>query len=190
MRHLRQGFTRQKLKRPDNCKNACAALCVVWQDLSHSWASVIVSSGCPGFQWLKALNASNRSSRPAFSTMGKRLDSDRSALICPGARIALRDELPKYPHAGCVKVLSVEPASCVGAEPLLRAIYGHLGARGIEVGPLRKGVVIAPLSLATIVKGNPPWKDERTPTFQPPMASSTSFEELPRIAFPWPMGRA
>ena len=56
--------------------------------------SVIVSSGCPGFQWLKALNASNRSSRPAFSTMAKRLDSDRSALINPGPRIALRDELP------------------------------------------------------------------------------------------------
>ena len=33
--------------------------------------------------------------KAGFSTMVKRLESDRSALICPGARIALRDELPK-----------------------------------------------------------------------------------------------
>src|SRR5579863_2417529 len=131
--------------------------------------SAIVSSGCPGFQWLKALNASKRSSRPAFSTMAKFLDSDRSALISPGPRIALRDELPKSPHAGCVKVLSVEPAT--GSEQNhCWCDFGHLGAPGLKLA-LSAKVPLLPPSCPTMVKGIPPWKDERTPNFQPPMAS-------------------
>ena len=94
--------------------------------------SVIVSSGCPGFQWLKALNASNRSSKADFSTMAKLLDSDRSALISPGPRIALRDELPKSPYAGCVKVLSVEPATS-SEQNHCWCDLGHLGALGLKL---------------------------------------------------------
>ena len=73
----------------------------------------------------------------------------------------------------------------------MRERFMAAGRSGIEVGPLRKGVVGALISFAAIVKGNPPWKDERTPIFQPPMASSTNFGELPRIAFPcrWAGGR-
>ena len=62
--------------------------------------SFTLLSGWPGFQWLNALNASNRNSNPNASLMGKRLDSDRSALIWPGRRAALRAESPKYPGAG------------------------------------------------------------------------------------------
>src|ERR1700677_547884 len=154
-----------------------------WMDVS-----VIVSSGCPGFQWLKALNPSTRSSRPAFSMMLKRLDSDRSARISPGPRITLRDESPKSPHTGCVKVLSVEPET-TSEQNHCWCDLGHLGAPGLKLA-LSESVLLLPLSAPTMVKGIPPWTDEMMPYFQPPITSSASFGALPRIALPVPMGRA
>src|ERR1700677_545269 len=154
-----------------------------WRDVS-----VIVSSGCPGFQWLRALNASNRSSKADFSTMEKLLDSDISARNSPGPRIALRDELPKYPQFGCVKVLSVEPATS-SEQNHCACDLGHAGAPGLKLA-LSESVLLLPLSAPTMVKGIPPWTDEMMPYFQPPITSSASFGALPRIALPVPMGRA